>query len=107
MVESQRRFHTFVVLLLASLSVALAHGHDEGSSAMDMGGGPSHPDQEATSTMAAAVSSATAPALDSYFAYPTSSGLMVAHVAFMTVAWAFVLPAGEILFTQTLTELKS
>ena len=42
----------------------------------------------------AAMNTSMAPP-QSYFAYPYHSGLMLAHIMLMTVAWFFVLPISE------------
>lgn len=76
--------------LLASLANALPHGDDHAMDMnMDMGGDAAKPEASA------------APAADSplsYFGYGKHSGTIMAHIAFMVLAWCFVLPAGEILY---------
>ena len=41
------------------------------------------------------MTSAHSSAPDSYYAYPQHSGLMLAHIIVMVVAWLFVLPIGK------------
>jgi hypothetical protein len=80
------KYVTFAVAALLGLaSVAVAHGHDED---MDMKmGEPSM--ARPTITFGA---NATVP--QTYFRYGEHSGLMMAHIFFMTIAWIFVLPIG-------------
>lgn len=80
--------------LLASLANALPHGdeHSEVDMNMDMGMGMGGGSGDAKPEPSAE------PAADSpmsYFAYGQHSGTIIAHVAFMILAWCFVLPAGE------------
>lgn len=77
------------VLLLSAVVLGLspatlAHG-DEG---MDMGGGDDAPKPDPESYP------------PTYFTHPEHQGLMYAHIAFMTVAWVFLLPPGKCFLLQ-------
>ena len=85
------QIHSFT--LLGLLPLAFAHGHDSnagGSTGMAMSAGASHVVPVSDVTI-----NSTVPMLPSYFAHSGLSGLMLAHIAFMTIAWFFVLPIGE------------
>jgi hypothetical protein len=84
-------------VLLGLASVAVAHGHDEGMS-MDMG--------EPSVARPVITSAANGTAPDSYFRYGEHSGLMMAHIFLMTIAWVFVLPIGRQL-PQALKQVNS
>lgn len=75
------------LLLLCLLSVALAHGHDEGE-AMDVSGG------EMGHNTTPNPSNATDSGPPSYFRHTEYSGLMLAHIVLMSVGWIFILPIG-------------
>lgn len=80
------KYVTFAIAALLGLaSVAVAHGHDEDMN-MDMGE-PSMARPTITSGV-----NATVP--QTYFRYSEHSGLMMAHIFFMTIAWVFILPIG-------------
>jgi hypothetical protein len=83
-----RTFTNFasVVLLGLLLPIAVAHGHGDDMS-MDMEVSPPRP-----TIVASAHAAVDAP--ESYFQHG-SSGLMVAHIALMTLGWVFVLPIGR------------
>ena len=72
------------VALLGLVSVAVAHGHDEGME-MDMG------DPSPRPTISAAPNDAEP---ESYFQYGEHSGLVLTHIFLMTIAWVFMLPIG-------------
>lgn len=69
-------------VIVGLLSLACAHGH-EGGMAMDVG----------HSAQAPSLSNATVPA--TYFQSREHSGLLMAHIVFMTIGWVFVLPIGR------------
>lgn len=82
--------------LLASLANALPHGDDHlmDDMNMDMGGHGHNTTSESSE-----------PAEDSpmsYFAYGKHSGTVIAHIGLMVLAWCFILPAGENLFTNVI-----
>ena len=88
-------------ILLVALYLAgivprvLSHGHDEGGDdAMSMGALVTHT-MSTSSAMPSASMVAAPDSPESYFAYPKFGGLMLAHIALMTVAWFFVLPIGR------------
>ena len=87
-------FTLFTALaLLGLLSLAFAHGHDShvgDSTDMAMSGGAAHMAFASNGTM-----KPTALVRSSYFSHSEFSGLMLAHIAFMTIAWFFILPIGE------------
>jgi hypothetical protein len=74
-----------VAALLGLASLAVAHGHDEDSNMNMVGPSMARP----TITSGA---NATVP--QTYFRHGELSGLMMAHIFFMTIAWIFVLPIG-------------
>ena len=75
-------------LLLATISIVLAHGHDDHPSEMaDTGSVPS------SLSIATINSSSVSP--QSYFTYPGLNGLMLGHIVLMTVAWFFILPISK------------
>lgn len=74
------------VVLLALASAAGAHGHD---AEMNLETGlPSRPTLPSTSG-----APNTGP--QSYFQYGEHTGLLMAHILLMVVAWVFVLPIGK------------
>ncbi len=73
-------------VLLGLASVAVAHGHDENMN-MDMG------EPSIARPIISQAANVTAP--ESYFRYGEHSGLMMAHIFLMTIAWVFVLPIGR------------
>jgi Domain of unknown function (DUF2427) len=79
--------------LLVSLPNALSHGDDHGSAAMnvttDMNMSMNMSGSGISGNMTSGVSG-----LPSYFAYEKQRGVIVAHIALMVLAWAFVLPIG-------------
>ena len=93
MVQKQLIALSTALSLLEAVPRALAHGDDVyGSEGQGTG-----------TTMATAIFS-TIPSVtanasvsmtpESYFSYPAMSGLMLAHIIIMTVAWFFILPLG-------------
>jgi Domain of unknown function (DUF2427) len=81
------RFVTFAgAALLGLASVAVAHSHDEDMN-MDMG------DPATSRPTITAAANVAAPS--TYFRYGEHSGLMMAHIFLMTIAWVFVLPIGR------------
>ena len=88
----------FVSPLLVIIPLVLAHPHDEPSQAdMDM----AMPKTTSTGMVVAAMSSTAVTSPTStvpvtYFTHSEYSGLMLAHIGLMTVAWFFLLPVGEI-----------
>ena len=79
----------FATLLLQSATLAAAHRHDlHSETGMDMG---------STSNLSTAGSvDANDPwLLPSYSGLEAHSGLLLAHIAFMVVAWIFLLPIGK------------
>ena len=87
-------------VLLVALSLAgfvprvLTHGDDEGEgNTMSVTAAT----MSTSSAMPSASLVATPNSPESYFAYPKFGGLMLAHIALMTVAWLFVLPIGPYL----------
>ncbi|TVY84342.1 putative membrane protein [Lachnellula suecica] len=82
---SQSSASLAAAVLFGLLSVVAAHGHDEEMN-MDVAG-PS------TARPTIATTSATANAgPESYFQYGGHSGLLIAHILLMTLAWMFILP---------------
>ena len=77
-----------MILLLASTTVVLAHGHDD--HAGETANTAHVPIPMSTASMN---SSSTSP--QSYFTYPASRGLILGHVILMILAWFFVLPISE------------
>lgn len=76
------------ILLLATTSVVLAHGHDDhAGKTANIGSAPS--------SMSAASMNSSSASLQSYFTYPALGGLMLGHIVVMTAAWLFVLPIGK------------
>lgn len=91
-----QRFRVFVALSLVELtSRALAHGDDGAEVGAMTPVTPTQPATTAPSGMALANAIATPNASESYFSYPHFGGLMLAHIALMTIAWFFVLPIGK------------
>lgn len=82
--------------LLEALTLAAAHGH-KGHATDVAGSGSSgvapRPHPPNSTVAAVMVSSPASPS--SYFSYAPHSGLMLAHILLMTLAWFFVLPVGE------------
>ncbi|KAL8739246.1 MAG: hypothetical protein Q9181_000137 [Wetmoreana brouardii] len=87
------------ISLLAILPLTLSHEHGgHGQGGMDMG--PSM--TASTSTAALPMNTVTVPAssklvLPTYFSHPDYSGLLLAHIGLMTVAWFFILPISVML----------
>ena len=93
-------FLAVVVTILALASFATAFPHDDG---MDMNGskgagGDSGMDMTHGHSDPSPTSEPDAIPVDdwpmSYFSYGQHSGTIIAHIAFMIVAWCFVLPTG-------------
>lgn len=80
--------------LLTSASVAIARGHnDHGTSGMEPANSTTKPTNPLTSRPAAPEASASsAPISLTYFTHSGYSGLLLAHIGLMIVAWFFVLP---------------
>lgn len=85
-----------LLTLLALLPLAIARSHESyADSTSDMG-----PSEAAGMT---ALSNSTFPVMvnltsaisQSYFSYPHFSGLILAHIVLMTIAWVFILPIGK------------
>jgi hypothetical protein len=72
--------------LLGLASVAVAHGHDED---MDMNMG------EPSMAKPTISSGANVTVPETYLRYGEHSGLVMAHIFLMTIAWVFVLPIGR------------
>jgi hypothetical protein len=77
-------------VLLDLASVALAHGHDEDAS-MEMSSG-----MNVSEVARPHIFNSTEMGPPSYFRHPEYSGLMVAHIVLMSIAWIFVLPLGTL-----------
>lgn len=75
------------MVLLDLVSVALAHGHGE-NTAMNMSNGMNLPE--------AHISNSSIVGPSSYFRYTKYSGLILAHIILMSIAWIFVLPLGTL-----------
>lgn len=88
-----------VTLLLATLSVVLAHDHD--GHAGDHADEPANVESAPNSVSAASMTSGGA-SPQSYFTYPALRGLMLGHIVLMTIAWFFVLPIGKHISMQRL-----
>lgn len=86
----------FAAPLLLSLADALPHDdHHSAGMNMNMDGGMD------SGHMSSAASNHTADPEDqdylmSYFAYQKHSGMIIAHIAIMVLAWVFTLPIGSI-----------
>jgi len=81
------RFVTFAgAVLLGLVSIAIAHGHDEDMD-IDMG--------DSSIARPNITSAANVVAPSSYFRYGEHSGLLMAHIFLMVIAWVFVLPIGR------------
>lgn len=86
---------TAALLLLGFIPLTSAHDHGSGvRKTIDMEALPaaqinsSWPSQLSFPTNSSA-------SFQSYFSYPQASGLMLAHIVVMTVAWFFILPIGK------------
>lgn len=73
-------------LLLGLASAVVAHGGDEEMN-MKMG--------NSAVVSPAASSSAEGQAPNTYFRYGEHSGILMAHIFLMTIAWVFILPIGR------------
>jgi len=71
-------------LLLCALPLVAAHD-DEPMDNMNMG-------KSSTSTSAATSTPQATGMASNYFTYPEHTGLIYAHIAFMVIAWLFILP---------------
>lgn len=82
---------------LSMLKVTAAHVH--GAHFSSLGGinasGPSKTSPPWNSTSATVVSSSLASA-SNYYAYHGGTGLLIAHVILMVIAWILVLPLGKL-----------
>lgn len=84
----------YTALFLSSLSIA--HGDNESiGMGMDM-----HATSSAGSPTASISQNVQSEGSTSYFAYGQHSGTIVAHIAFMTLSWCLILPAGKLLFNS-------
>lgn len=75
------------------LPLAFAHSHESHAGDpmdMAMSGAATHMASASNVTI-----KATTPVLPSYYSHSEFSGLMLAHIAFMTIAWFFILPIGD------------
>jgi hypothetical protein len=76
---------TAAALLLQLASTVYAHGHEDGIDGMDMGG--EKPQSEG---------SEHDPYNDpSYAGLSAHSGMLMAHIGLMVLAWFFILPVGK------------
>ena len=50
------------------------------------------------------MSNSTLSSPGSYFSYSEYSGILLSHIIIMTIAWAFILPVGKLLFHLTISE---
>ena len=91
MVQTHRLKLVTPLAVLRVLPQVLAHGHD-GSMAM---GASSETQAHFSNSTLASANMTIAQSPQSYFSYREYSGLMLAHIVLMTVAWLFVLPIGE------------
>lgn len=81
------------LLLLLVASPILVHAHED-STIPEVGAVSCTHCHNATLS-----SNMTVPLMpQSYFAYGNHSGIMLAHIAFMTLGWLFVLPVGTFKF---------
>ncbi|KAK2744044.1 hypothetical protein FQN57_004497 [Myotisia sp. PD_48] len=79
---------------LFSLVAATAHGNDHGSMEVDI----DHGMETAVAAIATPGPFADDPnSVLSYFAYRKATGTIIAHIAFMVIAWVIVLPVGVFL----------
>lgn len=87
---------TTALSLLEALTLTAAHGHDSYATGAE-GSGPSEVAQNSLppNSTAAAVMISLSASPSSYFSYAPYSGLMLAHILLMTIAWFFILPVGE------------
>lgn len=76
---------TLAALLLQLASTVSAHGHDNDMNGMDMGSGE-------PTTQEAEHDPYNDPSYAGLSAY---SGMMMAHIGLMVLAWFFVLPVGK------------
>ena len=95
------------VSLLAAVSFALARGHDEhhGAEILAATASASFPSSSSSTAASSTITAMASVAAHSptYFTHSPYSGLMLAHIILMTVAWVFVLPIGMLpLFPQVL-----
>lgn len=95
------RRHSFTLLtalsLLGLLPLAFSHGREShGGDSVGMFGGAFHVASVSNNTMNSMESMQT-----SYFSHPEFSGLMLAHIVSMTIAWFFILPIGELDFSAS------
>lgn len=93
--------HTFTFILTAALWLlgALPHGFAHG-----------HGEHEGTAEVEAFMANTTLQmssidpsiaSLQSYFTYPEHATLLSAHIAFMVIAWFFILPIGKLNFIHS------
>ncbi len=90
--------HSFTIVTAFSLLglFPIAFGHGPESHAGDlvragMSGGASH-----TASMSNITMNSMEQVQPSYFSHSGFSGLMLAHIVSMTIAWFFILPIGEL-----------
>jgi hypothetical protein len=81
----QLRSTLSATLLLGLASVAVAHGHDAQGGSIGAG-------HHGNFTLPMAGQDVAETAQPSYFRHDSHSGLMLAHIVSMSIAWVFVLP---------------
>jgi hypothetical protein len=80
---------TVAALLLQLASTVAAHGHDDGTDGMDM-------DMDMGGTKPSSEEAEYDPYNDpSYAGLSAHSGMMLAHIGLMVLAWLFILPVGK------------
>ncbi|KAL9003487.1 MAG: hypothetical protein Q9188_003644 [Gyalolechia gomerana] len=87
-------------LLLTTATLISAHGHDDHGEGVSGLGTSLTPTTSSALMASATAPSGSVPVPETYFTYSGLSGLVLAHVGLMLVAWFFVLPIG--LFKQPL-----
>lgn len=91
--------HTFLLAtalsLLEVLALAAAHGHDSHATGAEGRGSSEIAQSTPPPNLTVPVTMSTPASPSSYFSHAPHSGLMLAHIFVMTVAWFFILPVGE------------
>lgn len=87
MVNTQGFSNLAALLLLGALPLALAHEDESDEGGANLA--------HLTSTTSVAALNSSTVEQQSYFAYSSHGGLMLAHIGLMIVAWFFVLPIGD------------
>ncbi len=93
MVQRRSFAHLAILSLLGLVPLAFGHGFDNDVGdpmRMDMSGGASQLVSLSNTAM-----NSTEPVQPNFFSHSEFSGLMLAHIVSMTIAWFFVLPIGE------------